>query len=117
MPSRDGSAGEERVDKGETASREAMIKETERFMAGVGWRFAHSPEDDKLIEIVEASMKRNRIPMPENPRFIIAKRKNGWGVFVLDFEAFLRGDRLQFDTFHIAKRRGRPKLLHIDAGI
>jgi len=115
--SRGGDASVDGPDKQETASREASIKDLDRFMAGVGWRFAHSPEDDRLTTIVETFMKKAHHPLPENPRFVIAKRKDGWGVFVLDFEAFLRGERPQFDTFHIGNKGGRPQLLYIEAGI
>ena len=86
-------------------------------MSGVGWRFAHSPEDDELTSIVEAFMIKANIPLPATHRFVIAKRKDGWGVFVVNFESFLRGDRLKFDTFHIGNKDGRPELLYIEAGI
>jgi hypothetical protein len=100
-----------------SASRDARIKDLEHFMSGVGWRFAHGPEDDELTSIVEAFMNKANIPLPANHRFVITKRKDGWGVFVVNFESFLRGDRLQFDTFHIGSKDGRPELLYIEAGI
>ena len=115
--SHDWDAGGDGSDKHEAASREAGIKDFEHFMAGMGWRFAHNPDDDRLITIVETFMKKAHTPMPKNPRFVIARRKDGWGVFVLNFEAFLRGERQQFDTFHIGKKKGRPELLYIEAGI
>ena len=113
----DGSANRESPERQGIASRQARIKHLEHILPEFGWRLAHSPEDDRLTTIVKRFMNEAHIPLPDNSMFVISKRKRGWGISVLDFEAFLKGDRPQFDTYRIGYRRGRLELLYIEAGI
>jgi len=99
-------------------SHEAAIKNIERLMAGFGMRLAHSPEDDRLTTVVDEHMRKARTPMPDNHRFVISRRTDGWAVSVCDIESFLRAERPRCEgAYHVEDSRGRLRLLYIEAAI
>lgn len=101
----------------DSTTRKEKIELLEHLLPPLGWRLARSPKDDQLTAIVKKHLKEAGRPLPDNPRFVIVKRDGGWGVFVMDFEAFLRGERPHFDTYRIGYRHGRLELLYAEVGL
>ena len=87
-------------------------------MAGFGMRLAHSPEDDRLTTTVEDHMRKARTPMPENHRFVISKRADGWAVSVCDIESFLTAERPRCEgEYHLEYKGGRLRVRYIEPAI
>ena len=100
------------------AAQEADIEKAERLMAGFGLRLARSPDDDRLTTIVQNHLRKMHKTLPASYRFVISKRRDGWAVDALDFEAILRGERPHSTgAYHIEDKAGRLKLLYIEADI
>ena len=103
--------------KGEPRPDAGSLRECEAFLSRLEMRLAVSPVDDGLTSLVEKEMRSNKVPFPNDYKFVISRRGGHSVVTVVDFEAVCRGDRPRSITYHIGKRAGHLRILFQEAGI